>query len=1085
MAIFSLFSAKSKSSNNRWSKAPSSPTQPNAPATSLLQLKLPSPSLLVNSPSRLVGDRPDGLSISSNLNGTENGVEGENNTPLSSPWIEVDEVIELEEGKRQRENLEKEQEERRLGRARLESEVVVELMRECGSVIRSRGSTTLGIFRPYRLAESPTAVRKLSILFLSYAQEFDASKDIWGNKVSKDKKFEQFKDELKYAGIHDVVSLLKWGLRHLVYSTPFDGSKISSTKPFAWYDTFKSLSSSKAHPTDAFNTLLLPLLPPTSQQILLESLYILESLSANSELNAMTARKLSRTIALYIFGLANPNKEWNGASSSNRKVNSFGELYSMWQEAGDVLEGVFKAYLRNQRSLPKRLKEVLDGYPNNNLVEGKGRKVRVLRIELQSQGDWRVKEGEEGINDQSNGLAKKLRGRRSPVEILLASIEGRKLETFAEEEEEDQGDDEEARREWSILVEECRISGDPKTILSEETRRILKLVGLAALPPSLPPSATINTIATTSLTPIDSSPTSPPKWTRSSSDFNLSSASSYATPMSSYGTSRTTSTYSTVSKSEDSKLSDPSGKTLKRITPSWADFSTTGFEEAMNQFALEAPITPLKPSPLIIDNSNKSRSSTGSGMKRSKSVRLSEILSSDKESVQPNKENAQPRAPLTTILSISIFEIDEEFSDVWLDTLIDPVCSNWPSFIISDLLPSLVTRLSLSSSTPNKPIEKLLIIESLVSHKAYTPSVASTTRLIPRSVSTSKGWNKRVSGIFSSNSGGRSRTTNGISSSPSISSFSNQSTSTLKRSLKAKPDIEPILETTSPVSTPKKSSSKTRSIASRAESPPRVKVPTTPLAIMIPPLAPTPRPTTPPPRSSTTISRPYTPDIPSTPSRPTRNPSRISLRSNQSFHTERSSSRMEGSRSNSINKDDMLMIGEKLIGHEGRRRTRKDSGLSEVIFMGATVASSSLEFGEYKSEQEVGERDYKSKAASPVENHSPLFSTPDSLASELHQSPVSLSSALPSPLSHSPALVLAPIIASKAKEVTPLPGSPISIAPSIERVRTVPTSPISISPIIPQEKVVVLETVEDKKPLELVEEKPVTPRKFAIAVLLI
>lgn len=1046
MAIFSLFSSKSKSSNNnRWSKAPSSPTQPNAPATSLLQLKLPSPSLLVDSPSRLVVDRPAMLAINANLNSLGSSAElsgGEDSTPLSSPWIEVDEVIELEEGKRQRENLEKEQGDRRLGRARLEVEDVIDLLRECGSVIRSRGSTTLGIFRPYRLAESPPAIRKLSILFLSYAQEFDASKDIWGNKVSKDKKFEQLKDELKYTGIHDVVSVIKWGLRHLVYSTPFDGST-STTKPFAWYNKFTSLSSSELNPTDAFNTLLLPLLPPTSQQILLESLYLLEALTANSELNAMTARKLSRTIALYIFGLANPSKEWTGASSSSRKGSSFDELYVSWQEAGDVLEGVFKAYLRNQPSLPKRLKEVLDGYPGKSSADGTGRKVRVLRIEVQSQGDWRVKEGEEGINDQNNGLAKKLRGRRTPLEILSASMEGKKVETFAEEEEDTE--EEEARREWSILVGESKIHGDPRELLSEETRRILELVGLAALPSS----TKIEPIITTALTPLNSSPTSPPKWTRSNSEFNLSSSSSYLAPMSSYGNSRATSTYSTLSTSVvTTNGTDPTVKTMRRITPSWADFSSSGFQETLDHFGLEAPITPLKPSPVITVKSDNSRASKTSGMKRSKSVRLSDIL-------PPVDAFDATRETITTILSVKIFEIDEEFSDVWLDTLVDPACSNWPSFIIADLLPSLVTRLSLSSSTPSKPIEKLLVIESLIPYKAYTPSIASTSRSIPRSVSTSKGWNKRVSGIFSSNLTGKVRTVNGgMSSSPSITSFSNQSTSTLKRSIKLKPDIEPILEATSPVSTPKKPSNESKSIKSTVESPPRVKVPTTPLAIMIQPLPPTPRPITPPPRSSTTISRPYTPDIPSTPSRPTRNPSRISLRSMQSFHTDRSSSRMEGSRSNSINKDDLLMMGEKL---EGRRRTRKDSGLSEVIFMGTTVTRNSPES---KSEHKVGEEDSKPEAALPTDNNSPIFSTPDSLPSELHQSPESSASPLPLPISQSPAgLVLAPITASKIGEViAPLPGSPISIAPSIERVRTVPNSPISISPIVPREKIVGLES---------------------------
>lgn len=73
----------------------------------------------------------------------------------------------------------------------------------------------MGIFRPYRSSESLPQIRKLSLLFLDYSSEFSptansASSSTRGTEASKTVKLHRFKEELRFAEIHDLVSVLKW-----------------------------------------------------------------------------------------------------------------------------------------------------------------------------------------------------------------------------------------------------------------------------------------------------------------------------------------------------------------------------------------------------------------------------------------------------------------------------------------------------------------------------------------------------------------------------------------------------------------------------------------------------------------------------------------------------------------------------------------------------------------------------------------------------------------------------------------------------------------------------------------------------------
>jgi hypothetical protein len=220
MSFLSLFRSKPKSKAR--TAAASTPTGASSsllPNDSVIIVNIPSSSLLADDISRRIGDQrsPSSQSVSSSLwDRVSEGGKEEADTDESR--------MEMEEA-----------DTRKLGRAILGVGEITELMEECGGVVRERGefpcphfrrkiarshvvmagSTTLGIFRPYRTAESPLEIRKLSLLFLAYAQDFQTKDvaplpDIWGSKDTKAAKLARFRRELKYAVIHDVIGVLKW-----------------------------------------------------------------------------------------------------------------------------------------------------------------------------------------------------------------------------------------------------------------------------------------------------------------------------------------------------------------------------------------------------------------------------------------------------------------------------------------------------------------------------------------------------------------------------------------------------------------------------------------------------------------------------------------------------------------------------------------------------------------------------------------------------------------------------------------------------------------------------------------------------------
>ncbi|GAA6053228.1 hypothetical protein JCM3770_002666 [Rhodotorula araucariae] len=353
----------------------------------------------------------------------------------------------------------------RLEKARLTPGEVTLLIDECSTVIRSRGLATLGLFRPFRASESRPVIRALCLGFLDYVSECAARPtaldDSRGTEASKAVFLHAFRGELRYAGVHDVVAVLKWGLRHLAFppGTSFSGP---SPPSFSWYTTFLARTTPTS-PPHAFSAFLVPSLPPPSQALLLSALSLIQAVAAHAQENAMPAHRLCRLFAAYLFGL------------SPSTAPSFDKAQQQWRDAGAALEGCLSAFLAGQTDLPPRLAELVDPHA----VPVEDRTVRVLRVELETRGEWDAA-GTEDVNDQATGrvaVAGDRPVRRKPFEVLRAAVEAGALPAEA--------DGDAAVEAWAALValataRDSAEGGDAETLLDEETIRVLDLVGLGA-----------------------------------------------------------------------------------------------------------------------------------------------------------------------------------------------------------------------------------------------------------------------------------------------------------------------------------------------------------------------------------------------------------------------------------------------------------------------------------------------------------------------------------------------------------------------------------------------------------------------------
>ena len=254
--------------------------------------------------------------------------------------------------------------------ARLDVAQTRDLVRMCGVQIRERGLDTPGLFRPFRIAESQDRVNHIIQLFLlsidisTYISVFpilpeNALDRLTRSTNSESKSHlarEELDKELRYASPHDLVSVLKFGLRHLRLSP----SDFNSTTSCSWYDPFVlSERESDYHPR-AIADLLHPKLPIATAELLSETLDLMASVAAHAGSNHMPASALCKVVGFWLFGRV-------GVAHPPPTVD---ELVEGVNKAAGVAEHLLLAHIRSQAavtySMPRRLMDVGQGYRQNS-----------------------------------------------------------------------------------------------------------------------------------------------------------------------------------------------------------------------------------------------------------------------------------------------------------------------------------------------------------------------------------------------------------------------------------------------------------------------------------------------------------------------------------------------------------------------------------------------------------------------------------------------------------------------------------------------------------------------------------------------
>ncbi|SPC66483.1 uncharacterized protein UHOD_08604 [Ustilago sp. UG-2017b] len=276
-----------------------------------------------------------------------------------------------------------------------------DLVRMCGLHIRERGLDTPGLFRPFRIAESGESVQHMLQLFLlsvdasTYIAVFPILPENALDRLersstrpqsARDKAKiarEELDKELRYASPHDIVSVLKWGLRHMRVQCSDFNCKSSDE----WYDCFYSLECESRYQPRAIADFLHLKLPQATAELLSETLDLMASVAAHSSSNHMPASALCKSLGFWLLGrigVAHPPP-------------TFDELKETMDKASAMVEHLLLAHIRSQAAvtyaMPLRLTELVQKYPH--IKQGSStpglppafasRPVPTLRIDLKSE----------------------------------------------------------------------------------------------------------------------------------------------------------------------------------------------------------------------------------------------------------------------------------------------------------------------------------------------------------------------------------------------------------------------------------------------------------------------------------------------------------------------------------------------------------------------------------------------------------------------------------------------------------------------------------------------------------------------------
>ncbi|PSR71622.1 hypothetical protein PHLCEN_2v12475 [Hermanssonia centrifuga] len=527
------------------------------------------------------------------------------------------------------------------------------LVKACsGAIINRGGLETLGLMHPHWYSSSPDVQRKLVSLFiLSLASKTQSP--ITTLSPTPASLSQVFSSELEYTrSSHDIAAVLRWALRHLrLEGSSFGSAKDAGESEWAWYKTFTQAERDATYPPDAFSKKLVPLLPPAHLQLLTVSLDIISSLAAHAEGTGTSGSKLSM-----LFGL------WLVAAQRTKVGEEWAEFYKRWERAGRVLEHLFLAHLREEASgnkLPLRLSELVKQYPYGHVIEPADGLPLLPRSRFSTR---RYDALFVRIDTQLPSTNSKRPAREHPLRLISEALKAATdpdatissdANSIWEEIKTSASEDQQEPDAYPVLTR----------IFDDETLRLLSLV--PGDPISIPtsPSFTLTPPPSQSEVPVIRSPQ--PARRRSTS----------------LGPANGNGKVSANGHGRDA--------TVPIVLPptNWADFSMIGFGESLveNNLAatLERDVEVTAPPPSSWSGTKKRRASSPGRSRRSSADNPRPV---DEARGRAGAAEEIPRKPFLT--QVSTVQIDEAFFEFWSDSLLDPVSSSWPAFVVCQLKPS-------------------------------------------------------------------------------------------------------------------------------------------------------------------------------------------------------------------------------------------------------------------------------------------------------------------------------------------------------------------------------------------------------------
>ncbi|KAF8883895.1 hypothetical protein CPB84DRAFT_180078 [Gymnopilus junonius] len=601
-----------------------------------------------------------------------------------------------------------------IGERRLNPMEALLLIRACSQAIVSRGLETLGIMHPHWYSSSPDVQRKLISQFIHSLNPRSPTNSLSLTPAL----LSPFESEIESTrDPHDIAAVLRWGLRHLQLNSEHLGTDEG------WYKAFLDAEAAAEYPPKAFSEKLAPQLPKEHLEMLTATLEIFSSLAAHSEANSTSGSKLSK-----IFGL------WLLTARRIEHKDDWHSFYTRWEHTGRMLEHLFLARIRDESTdqrMPVRLLELVRKYPYTQGLSSPHTDLQLLppsRFTTQHHDALFVRVEIElpSPSSKGKGKAKTDKKRVHPIALIADafSIKPEDGEEFAEL--------------WKKITEASKNGSNPSplsNVFSDETIRFLNMIPREEKQPKSP---------TFSLLPMSASPPSSPHKRAFTTDETSSRPGPTATP------------------NHAKPATDPTSESSSPLSPislgDWAQFSASGFLDTTSAIGplvstlfdqdLEKTIPP-EPTPGVTERLTLSRKSSKRAAKAPTPRKSIDITSPDKDKEkEKDKELAngveEKNDSRTKLTKFQIVELDEAFVDFWSDALLDPISSDWPSFVICKFRSSLVSQLVFApiptpATTENE--HKPRLIKWLVLEQVYTspapppPPPPPNTAILPSSAS--------------------------------------------------------------------------------------------------------------------------------------------------------------------------------------------------------------------------------------------------------------------------------------------------------------------------------------------------------------